>query len=390
MGDHMSNALINSCALCGQCAVICPNGYELPKVCRLAREAMVMTGKMPPSAHEFALLDMKFSMSPEYFYIAPNFAPKSPIEYLFFPGCQLGATMPETLLKTYDDLKKRLGDCGILLSCCGVMARWAGQTELFDETLNQIRNAVESLNNPILITACPTCHETLGEFFNAIGVWDLDYKISGSETYYIHDACGARNTDIHKKIRALGANVLEPKYNKNTSPCCGYGGLQAFANKDAAAATTEFALSQLKEPILTYCANCSDRFERAGKTSRHILELIFGKEPKKPRTLGERRANRKRVRRELGGGVEKIYDYKLIIPEEIQKQMEDRMILDEDIYGVIESARENGEIIFEKSSGLYVARNRIGNATFWAKYALVNNDYVIKSAYSHRMTVENS
>ena len=384
MGDHMANTLINSCALCGQCTAICPNGYELPKVCRLAREAMTVTGKMPPSAHEFALLDMKFSMGPEYFYATPQ---KS--NYIFFPGCQLGALLPDSLLKTYGDLKTRLEDCGVLLGCCGVMARWAGQEEMFENAIAQIKTALAERGDPVLITACPTCHETLGEFFKVMGIWDLDYKITDSETYYIHDACGARNTGIHEKIRALGANIAEPKYNKDVSPCCGYGGLQTFANKEIAAAMTEFAAARLKEPVLTYCANCDDRFARAGKTSRHVLELIFGPEPAKNPTLSGRRANRKRVRRELGGEIFiKSYNYKLIIPDETRAQMENRMILDEDIYGVIESARENGEIVSEKSSGLHIARARIGNVTFWVKYVLDNNNYVIKSAYSHRMTVE--
>jgi cytochrome c553 len=301
----------------------------------------------------------------------------------------MGAVLPDTLLKTYADLKNRLEDCGILLSCCGVMARWAGRADLFRNAIARIQNAVSQLNDPVLITACPTCHGTLGQFFKVMGIWDLDYQISDPEIYHIHDACGARNTNIHEKIRALGANIVEPKYNKNISPCCGYGGLQAFANKEVAAATTEFAVAQLGEPILTYCANCNDRFARAGKTSRHILELIFGPESEKNPTLSARRANRKRVRRELGGEVFiKNYDFNLIIPKETREQMENRMILDEDIYGVIESARANGEVVSEKSSGCYVARSRIGNATFWIKYVLDNNNYVIKSAYSHRMTVE--
>lgn len=61
MGNHMANKMINSCDECGQCKAACPNGFDYPEVCRIARQVMVETEKMPPSAHEFALLDQEFS-----------------------------------------------------------------------------------------------------------------------------------------------------------------------------------------------------------------------------------------------------------------------------------------------------------------------------------------
>lgn len=61
MGNHMANGMINACDECGQCRAACPEGFDYPEVCRIARQTMVETGKMPPSAHEFALLDQEFS-----------------------------------------------------------------------------------------------------------------------------------------------------------------------------------------------------------------------------------------------------------------------------------------------------------------------------------------
>lgn len=60
MGDHPLNRAMNACALCGQCTVTCPHGFDMAHVCRTARENMVDTDKMPLAAHEFALLDMLF------------------------------------------------------------------------------------------------------------------------------------------------------------------------------------------------------------------------------------------------------------------------------------------------------------------------------------------
>ena len=63
MGDHPMNKPMNACALCGQCTVICPNGFDMSQVCKSARENMVSTDKMPLAPHEFALMDMLFSNS---------------------------------------------------------------------------------------------------------------------------------------------------------------------------------------------------------------------------------------------------------------------------------------------------------------------------------------
>lgn len=41
---------MNACALCGQCTVTCPHGFDMAHVCRTARENMVDTDKMPLAA----------------------------------------------------------------------------------------------------------------------------------------------------------------------------------------------------------------------------------------------------------------------------------------------------------------------------------------------------
>ena len=51
MGDHMWNGAINSCALCSQCTVVCPNGYDMAEICLSARRNMVATGKMSLAVH---------------------------------------------------------------------------------------------------------------------------------------------------------------------------------------------------------------------------------------------------------------------------------------------------------------------------------------------------
>ena len=61
---RQSNKLVNSCSLCGLCETACARKISpCRSLCLQTRGgSMVQRGHMPPSAHEFALLDMDFSL----------------------------------------------------------------------------------------------------------------------------------------------------------------------------------------------------------------------------------------------------------------------------------------------------------------------------------------
>ena len=88
MGQRHGNKFINSCSLCGLCKEVCPESLHMGEVCKAARGTMVTQGKMPPSAHEFALRDMEFSNS-DTVALARHQPGTASSTYLFFPGCQL-------------------------------------------------------------------------------------------------------------------------------------------------------------------------------------------------------------------------------------------------------------------------------------------------------------
>ena len=68
--------------------------------------------------------------------------------------------------------------------------------------------------------------------------------------------------------------------------------------------------------------------------------------------------------------------------------MDERMILTDDVIGVLNDYRETGEAILDSETGFVVARKRIGNATFWVKFTETDeNAYLVHGAYSHRMNV---
>ena len=142
MGARQGNRLINSCSLCGLCEAVCPEDFAMQDLCLQSRRAMVQKGKMPPSAHEFALLDMQFSNS-DRFLLARHEPGKTSSEQVFFPGCQLSASAPKQVRLLYDHLRRILpGGVGLMLGCCSAPAYWAGQDSLYQSGTEPVARAM--------------------------------------------------------------------------------------------------------------------------------------------------------------------------------------------------------------------------------------------------------
>ena len=406
MGDHQLNKPMNACSLCGQCTVVCPNGFDMAHVCHIARQNMVSTDKMPLAPHEFALMDMLFSNGEAYLCRKqPGF---EQCRYVFFPGCQAAAIAPATVRAAYEDLCARLdGGVALMLGCCGAICDWAGRFEMHDKVKDFMDAELAKLGDPVVIAGCPTCKRELGANTKAelTGIWDVLSEIGLPEgakgldrPAAMHDSCGARGDEhTQQTVRAiaekLGCTLVETEYSGDRSPCCGYGGLTAYANREVAHEMTEKCLERSDAPYISYCMACRDRFAREGRESRHILELVYGTDAGSPPDISEKRYNRLSLKNELlrdiwGEEVEKVeLGYKLEFTDEALKMMDERMILKSDVIAVMDSERETGEAIEDADTGYIMARKRSGNVTFWVAYTETDGGYLVHRAYSHRMNV---
>ena len=405
MGDHQLNKPMNSCALCGQCTAVCPNGMDMARVCHLARQNMVSTDKMPLSPHEFALLDMLFS-NEEAFLARPQPGYET-CRYVFFPGCQAAAVAPETVRAAWEDLSTRLeGGVALMLGCCGAIADWAGRTEMARQAHELLDRELARLGDPVVIAGCPSCAKELREHGvrELRGIWEVLEEIGLPEgvrrlerPMALHDSCGARGdaatqASIRRLAEALGVRLTDTPYDRDRSPCCGYGGLTAYANREVAGEMTEKCLERSDEPYLSYCMACRDRFARQGRESRHLLELVYGTDAGAPPDISEKRWNRLTLKRsllrELWGeeSMEEKLDFELNYTAEARQMMDDRMILTDDVIAVLRDFRENGEAI-QDEDGLLAARRRVGNATFWVKFSRTDGGFLVHRAWSHRMNV---
>ena len=414
-GTHTANALALGCALCGQCTEICPEGFSMADLCLHARQDMVERGYMPQSAHEFALEDMAQASGPESSVSRPDPA-TGRCARLFFPGCQLAAARGPQILRVWRFLRERLdGGTGIMLSCCGVPAFWAGNTPLFDEHAARLRADWESLGKPELIVACASCLDALARALpdaRLRSLWEyLDELLpeaapaADAPVVSIQDPCGARHQEgwraaVRSLVRKCGLRGEEPRRSGTETACCGYGGLVWNAQPDMADVMAARRASDLPHTALCSCIMCRDRLARQGKESLHLLDLLpmtaetssAGAASRAPVAgLSARRAGRVALRREVLAEYGETLpppeaaSLPLLIADDVLARMEDRFILRQDVQEAVEGIERTGQKFLEKESGHFVGSWRPRHVTFWVEYAISDEGCVIYDAWCHRM-----
>ncbi len=448
MGTRYANKMINSCAMCGLCTEQCPISIDMEEVIRQTRQGMVEKGKMPVSAHDFALRDMEFSNSSLFYmvkspppipeelrekrerelftyprlsfskYAQSIFKGDAPgtekMDYLFYPGCQLSASYPEYVEKSYKYLVSEIKEgVGLMLGCCGAPADWAGRKDLMEQSAERFMRVWNETGRPTFILACSSCCAVFERYMPEIpfvSLWEMfdryglpEEAISGEgKSLGVHDACSTRhNQAIQESLRnitqKLGYKIDELRYNKEKTKCCGYGGLVYYANREQTADFVKDRINESSDDLLVYCAMCKDLFVEGGKSTYHILDLIFGEDlealsHRKMPNLSERHENRanlkKKLLKELWNEMpqsEMTHRTDLIVSDEIWRIMDERYILLEELEKVISHAQETGERFFNPADGTYLASLRIGSFTYWVRYAEEEGKIRVVSVYSHRM-----
>ncbi len=406
-GSRTANKMINSCTNCGLCAAVCPNGFHMGTLCLEARREMVRQGKMPPSAHEFALLDMDRAVGP----------PVGRGVKLFFPGCQMTASDPELALRVFAFLRDRAGVSGVWSDCCGAPASWAGREGLFGEKLRTLEMQWKAAGEPELILACSACLQTFRKNAPTLKItplWEVlkafDFPArEDARPFTLFAPCTLRDNPSLVDVITTLALSSGTKLQDNTpaeggngcrghAPCCGYGGLQGTANPELADATAREIADRTGTDLLVACAMCRDRFASIGKRAAHLLDLLFpaedGGDPAArpaPR-WSERFENRERLHRILRNETpddktEVGHRMKLIMSDEVKTRLDRRRILDGEVRAVVCHAETTGTKT-TSPEGVSVAGLKQGNVTTWVEYTMEDEESAhIRNAWTHRMLV---
>ncbi|WP_027400416.1 pyridine nucleotide-disulfide oxidoreductase/dicluster-binding protein [Anaerovorax odorimutans] len=418
--------LLSTCNQCGLCKEVCPENIDLGGLILEGRKSMHAQKKAAWVFHDFWLRDMEFSNSG---VASLSKAPKNAMidekegiakcSYAFFPGCQLGASDPQLVEKSYSYLLSKKSDTGLILRCCGVPAEWSGDEKKYKGELLEIRRLWEKFGKPTLILACPTCEKKFKTYMKDIPVislyeiiedWGLDSNNSvdmvelTDKKYSVFDACAARHEDgmkgaVRKLADTAGYKLESLPENEALPRCCSYGGQPAIANPKYSEFVVQKRISESDNTYITYCINCRDVFIDAGKDAIHILDIIFGEGRiiKNLPTVSERRDNRINLKKTLLKNhwdeemkeSKKKYNFKLQISSILLKKLSNNRILEEDIMNVIEFCEHTGRKIYNTDNKTYIGYHQEGYMTYWVEYKKISEiEFELINSYSHRMSIE--
>lgn len=398
--------LISTCNQCGRCKTVCPSGIDIGDFILKSHRAMNEKGAMPWAFHEYWLREMHFSNGEASFLLPPEGE-----TYAFFPGCQLGASHPEYVLRSLEWIREKKPGSGLWLRCCGAPAEWAGEQPLRQKLTVAMRSEWETMGKPQMIFSCPTCRKMFREIlpeipgvmlYDCMASWGTDrIPVCEKDVFHVFDPCAARDmTETQNSVRALvkdmGIDPIPLAHEKHAALCCSFGGHTAIADPHYTAYAADSRIKEGDGTFITYCANCRDVFASRGKPAVHILDLVFGWDAagRPAPTISQRWENRRKLKRKLmendENATQKLegqHRMKLLMSDSVRQALSDDWILEEDICEVIEYCeRENRKL--QTPEGHFIGHRKIQNMTYWAEYAPEVEGFRLFAGYAHRMCLE--
>jgi Fe-S oxidoreductase len=401
---------ISVCNQCGLCGEVCPKGIDLGEMLRVSHEVLNKKGAMPWAFHEFWMRDMDFANGDgASLSLLPNGNKRA--EYLYFPGCQLGASNPEYVTETYRYLREKHPDTAISVMCCGAPAVWAGAGEKHSSHVEVIKDTLARAGASGVILACPTCADMFARYMadiNTVMLYDVmpEWGIPiarGAGTVSVFDPCSARRRpetrgNVRRILTGAGYELEPLPYEGERAQCCSWGGQISAAAPNYAKWLVQKRASEGGSPYVVYCSNCRDIFAASGKPVKHVLDMIFGigDWDTRPPSQSERRRNRIYLKRALLGeycpGLAHKEDdnvNRLAIRPDLREKLDRDRIIEEDIVSTIESCEKNGRVVIDTETSHRFGYSIVGNLTHWAEYKLAETGgYELINAYSHRMEID--
>jgi Fe-S oxidoreductase len=401
---------IATCNQCGLCGEICPVGIDMGEMMLASHRALNAKGAMPWAFHEFWLRDMEFANGERAFLAAAPPAGDGS-GYVFFPGCQLGASEPRYVTETYKYILGKISGAAIAVMCCGAPLIWAGEAGHEDLT-GRIRDVFAGLGASKAIMACPTCLKMFKKYLPEIEttlLYDFmarngaEVKSKGcGEAVSVFDPCAVRHAaasceNIRRILKAADYRMKSLPYEGRAAQCCSWGGQISAAAPNYAKWLVKERISEGENPYVVYCSNCRDIFAGAGKPVKHILDIAFGIRDwaSPPPTASQRRRNRTFLKRtllreywpEASGGEEDTMP-KFRMGRETREKLDRQHLIEEDIETVIESCEAGGRFVIDPETSHRHGYGVVGNLTHWVEYATSDEGLELINAYSHRMAIE--
>ena len=80
-------------------------------------------------------------------------------------------------------------------------------------------------------------------------------------------------------------------------------------------------------------------------------------------------------------------EVKLQVDEKGKQLLEERHISEDEVKQVIHHAETEGEKLYQPDENRYLAKLKIGKATFCVEYSIEDGNYIVRSAYAYKAEI---
>ncbi len=291
-----------SCLMCSQCVALCPHEVPIVDAVQSLREQSFSNDRAPAKLVQIveAVMDPEIG-NPLFMDRADRgkwiesagieLDPSSKI--LIFAGCMASYADNESVI----DLAKLMALASIKFNalgseemCCGMPLYLAGAIEQAKKVAEMNLKTFEKLNVKTIVTPCPSCYRMFVQIYPRLGVNLSEIGIEVQHAVHImksildsytptkigvkatyHDPCDLGRHcgiyDLPRDIaRAIGIEIVEMKYSRQYSMCCGAGGDLRIVNP---ALSLEIARRRIEhipkgiDIVIHTCPTCRIQFEDA-------------------------------------------------------------------------------------------------------------------------------
>ncbi|MEM2738877.1 MAG: (Fe-S)-binding protein [Candidatus Bathyarchaeia archaeon] len=301
-----------TCTLCGFCKEACPLKINTPEIIKSFRKYFIKEGFRDPFVEKIVFNIKKnsnpYGVQKEMMTLWAkdlSFSKKS--KTLFYGGCVYPYKYPNILKSTVQVIQEIANvKMNVIFDevCCGYPLLAMGYQNEFEELVKKNITLFFKNNVETIVTACPTCSETLSEYveyeeqadfkvYHAIEYvneyiekGNFDYKLALDSFLKVtyQDPCHlARYRRVINEPRNIirsinGLEFREMPHTKFEARCCGGGGEMAVLDPMLA---VEVAKNRLKEAteinvdaIITACPTCKSMFDLVVKREKARLLIL--------------------------------------------------------------------------------------------------------------------
>ena len=298
--DEGASKAVHACTGCGRCTGFCKHENQVGPALFAARTKAVEAGVQPKGAAS-TVTTFEHSQNPFGHSLASfvaSWRADAPVRFALFPGCA-SLVKRRQLVEDVISVSKAFGaPMGVSRAssrCCGYPLYAAGALDAFRTHARAMATTLES--NPELVVLDPGCAYTFKVVYPQVGVTlsssvrtvvevladNLPHapdKRPLPEALAYHDAChlgrGLGQYDQPRSLlRRAVSEVHEAPSARSEAGCSGGGGLLPRTMPEVALDVARRQANELGPlPIATACPTSKRMFERAGRTSYDIIEVL--------------------------------------------------------------------------------------------------------------------